>query len=156
MRGYSISVGGWHEAWESSHTEKKVKAHEVRPRKSSQELKGGQMWMWQALCYLYGPMANLMQFYLSSMGWTKIERERSFPTNTLQRIKSTKEGDMTQGTHRWWEGYSSLLRYVCLPHTASQGTQSRLAGLWVWMLGESFCTEAAQDNLASDCSDKKQ
>lgn len=51
-----------------------------------------------AACMVSWP--RLMQCYLSSVEWTKLEAESTFSTKTLQGIESTKENDMTHGIRR--------------------------------------------------------
>lgn len=55
---------------------------------------------------------RLMQFFSSSVAWTKLEAETTFQTKTLQGIESTKQNGMTHGIWRWRKGCLSLLRYV--------------------------------------------
>lgn len=125
-------------------------AYEVGPRKLFQELTGGLIGIWQALCYCVVAWPCFTQFYLSSMEWTELETERTFQPELCKELSARR-------------GWNSKVRRgilitpeVC-PHTwtREENSEHQLDYGFECCVWDSYCREIAQGNFSNKSSNGK-
>lgn len=95
---------------------------------------------------MYGPMAKPFAILLELYGVDQT-RNRTFqpkPFKELRAQRMESEGEEGNAGH-----------HGGLPHTGLSRETARLAGVWVWVLWDSFCRGTAQGNSANESSNKK-